>query len=75
MLQAGDLRDLAAAIAPRPLHIAAPVDHLNRVVDADAFRAEYTRAAATYRAAGVESALTLSSDSGTPASWFTKTIN
>lgn len=75
MLQAGDLRDLAAAIAPRPLHIAAPVDHLNRVVDADAFRAEYTRAAATYRAAGVESALTLSTDSGTPASWFTKTIN
>jgi dienelactone hydrolase len=74
MLQAGDLRDLAAAIAPRPLRIEAPVDHLNRVVAAEALRTEYARSATVYRAAGAESALTLSADRGATGRWFAENL-
>lgn len=74
MLAAGDLRDLAAAIAPRPLRIAAPVDHLNRAVNADSLRTEYARPAAVYRSAGAESSLTLATDRGAPAQWLIEQI-
>jgi cephalosporin-C deacetylase-like acetyl esterase len=40
-LTAGDLCDLAASLAPRPLRIEAMVDHLNRIVPADDLRKSY----------------------------------
>jgi hypothetical protein len=75
MLPAGDLRDLAAAIAPRPLRIAAAVDHLNRVASAEALKAEYERAASVYQSAGVPTALELSTERAAVARWLDEQIH
>ena len=40
-LTAGDLCDLAGALAPRPLHLEAMVDAMNRPVSGNALREEY----------------------------------
>ena len=74
MLQAGDLRDLAVSLAPRPLRIAAAVDHLNRAVSLEALQAEYARPVAAYRAIGAESALVLATERSAPARWLDEQI-
>jgi dienelactone hydrolase len=75
MLPAGDLRDLAAAIAPRPLRIAAAVDHLNRVASAEALKSEYERAASVYQSAGAASAFELSTERAAVARWLDEQIH
>jgi len=49
-LTAGDLCDLAASLAPRPLRLEAMVDHLNRLVPAAEVKKIYEPAVQSYAA-------------------------
>jgi dienelactone hydrolase len=60
-LTAGDLCDVAAALAPRPLRLAGLVDGLNREVPADVLRNAYEPARAAYRSAGAQERLDIAS--------------
>jgi hypothetical protein len=51
-LAAGDLCDVAAALAPRPVRLTGLVDGLNRTVKADDLAAIYEPAQTAYRSAG-----------------------
>jgi hypothetical protein len=53
-LTAGDLADVAAALAPRPLRLEGPVDGLNRRVSAAALTKVYAPASAAYRDAAAD---------------------
>jgi dienelactone hydrolase len=66
-LTAGDLCDVAAALAPRPLRIEALVDGLNRTVTAEAMKKTYEPASAAYRAAKAEAALQLKDEASSTA--------
>lgn len=50
-LTAGDLTDIAAALAPRPLRLGGLVDGVNRRVSADGVKQAFTSATEAYRAA------------------------
>jgi len=52
VLTAGDLSDVAAALAPRPLRLDGLVDGLNRQLSAETVAELYDSARAAYRAAG-----------------------
>jgi dienelactone hydrolase len=58
-LTAGDLCDVAAALAPRPLRLEGLVDGLNRSVSADALKQIYEPTLAAYRTADAAKHLTL----------------
>jgi cephalosporin-C deacetylase-like acetyl esterase len=59
VLTSGDLADVAAALPPRPLRLAGPVDGLNRRLSAEALAKAYAPARAAYRSAGAEARLLL----------------
>jgi cephalosporin-C deacetylase-like acetyl esterase len=61
-LTAGDLCDVAAALAPRPLRLEALVDGLNRRVTAENLSATYEQARAAYRNAKVDGHLELAEE-------------
>jgi hypothetical protein len=61
-LTAGDLYDVAAALAPRPLRLEALVDGLNRRVKADALAKTYDPAKAAYRSAKAQGKLQLADE-------------
>jgi cephalosporin-C deacetylase-like acetyl esterase len=65
-LTAGDLADVAATLAPRPLRLEGMVDGLNRRVTAAALAEALAPAQAAYRAAGVQERLHLSVERETP---------
>jgi dienelactone hydrolase len=54
VLTIGDLGDVAAALAPRPLRLSGLVDGLNRLAPAERAEKAYEPARAGYRAAGAE---------------------
>jgi dienelactone hydrolase/pimeloyl-ACP methyl ester carboxylesterase len=58
-LEAYDLPDLAAAIAPRPLTIRGAVDAAGKPVSQEDLESAYARAREAYKAAGAEKALVL----------------
>jgi len=66
---AGDLCDLAAAIAPRALHLEGLVDGLNCPVATDVVVRTYEPARAAYRTAKADSRLDLGKD-GTAERWL-----
>src|SRR6185369_7717375 len=67
-LPAGDLSDLASALAPRPLHLDQMVDHLNRLVSEDDLRKSYATAIQSY--SGTPGALTLAGQRTSAATWL-----
>jgi dienelactone hydrolase len=70
-LEAGDLADVAAVLAPRPLRLERLVDGLNRLVPSEALATGYAPARAAYRAAGAENRLQLEAAAGDdPARWL-----
>jgi hypothetical protein len=71
-LTAGDLCDVAAALAPRPLRLEGLVDGLNRRVRADDLAKTYEPATAAYRAAKAEKNLQLAAepDGAAAAKWL-----
>ena len=66
-LTAGDLNDVAAALAPRPLRLAGLVDGLNRPASAE-------EAARTYAAAGDRLVLDAGGRDDAAASWLLKQL-
>jgi len=69
-LAAGDLPDLAAALAPRPLRLDALVDGLNRRLPAARLADVYRLAAERYREAGAQRRLELTAGGGPVAPWL-----
>jgi dienelactone hydrolase len=70
-LTAGDLGDVAAALAPRPLRLEGLVDGLNRPVSAEVLGKTYAEARSAYREAGAEGRLRLEAAGGeAPARWL-----
>jgi cephalosporin-C deacetylase-like acetyl esterase len=67
-LTAGDLCDLAGALAPRPLHLASMVDHTNRPVASAPLRKEYAPAIQSYSAQ--PQALTFADERSSAATWI-----
>jgi hypothetical protein len=59
VLKAGDLGDVAAALAPRPLLLEDPVDSLNRRAGGEALARAYAPARSAYREAGAADRLSL----------------
>jgi hypothetical protein len=64
VLTAGDLCDVAGALAPRPLRLEGLVDGRNRAVTADAVAKTFEPARAAYRAAGAEERLRIAEGEG-----------
>jgi hypothetical protein len=64
-LTAGDLCDVTAALAPRPVRLTGLVDGLNRTMKADALREIYEPARAAYQSAGAAKQLRI--EAATPA--------
>jgi cephalosporin-C deacetylase-like acetyl esterase len=71
-LTAGDLCDLAGALAPRPLHLESLVDHLNRPVSADELRKAYAPTVQGY--SGRPQALTFVDRPSSPATWLVEQL-
>ncbi|OAI45398.1 hypothetical protein AYO44_12900 [Planctomycetaceae bacterium SCGC AG-212-F19] len=64
VLTTGDLGDVAAALAPRPLRLAGLVDGGNRVVPAERVEKTFDPARTAYRAAGAEQRLVIDGQTG-----------
>jgi dienelactone hydrolase len=69
-LTVGDLCDVAAALAPRPLHLERLVDGLNRRTDADTLRKTYESTQEVYRAAGADKRLVIETAQTSAATFF-----
>jgi hypothetical protein len=69
-LPAGDLGQVAAALAPRPLCLAGPVDHYHRVATREQAQAAYAATTKAYQQSGDEASLLLTDDSPHPAEWL-----
>jgi dienelactone hydrolase len=67
-LTAGDLCDLAGALAPQPLHLEGMVDHLNRTVSGAELRKAYAPATQGYATA--PRALTFTDQKSSAAAWL-----
>ncbi len=67
-LTAGDLCDLAGALAPRSLHLENVVDQLNRVTPADELKKAYAPAVRSY--SGTPKALTFADKRTSAAEWL-----
>ena len=71
-LTAGDLCDMAGALAPRPLHMENVVDHLNRVTTADDLKTAYAPAVGSY--SGTPKALTFADKRTSAAAWLAERL-
>ena len=74
VLTAGDLPDVAAAIAPRPLRLDGLVDGLNRRLSAEAARALYRPGVEGYRAAGAEGRIAINRTAQRQARWLLEQV-
>jgi len=70
VLEAGDLADVAAALAPRPLRIEAAVDGRNRLATPKRLQADYAPARAAYHATTSDRLHLSPSLSGETAAWL-----
>jgi hypothetical protein len=71
-LTAGDLPDLAAALAPRPLRLEGLVDHRNVAVGGADLKRVYAPATQAY--GGAAPALSLSETRSSPAGWLVEQL-
>jgi hypothetical protein len=71
VLKAGDIADIAGALAPRPLALEALVDGRNIRTEAAALERTFGPAKAAYSEARVADRLTLRKDPGDVAAWLT----
>lgn len=75
-LLAGDLCDLAGALAPRPLKLVGSVDGVNRAVDWRLVEKSYEPALSAYQKAGYRERLILgrTMDPESPANWLSEAL-
>jgi hypothetical protein len=71
-LTAGDLCDLAASLAPRPLRLEALVDHLNRPVSAAEVKKEYAPAVVGF--ARAPRAISFGDDRSSTSAWLVEQL-
>lgn len=69
-LTVGDLDDVAAAVAPRPLWLHGLVDHLNRRLSQEEMKTAYGRAARAYAQAGRTEQFHLAEETDDLAAWL-----
>jgi hypothetical protein len=69
-LTAGDVCDLAAALAPRPLRLDGVVDALNRSVAIDRLRTNYEPALAGYQSQGASERISLGDEKTSASEWL-----
>jgi hypothetical protein len=69
-LTAGDVCDLAAAVAPRPLRLKGTVDALNRTVPMGRLQSRYEPALASYRDEGAAKRLSLADEKTSASEWL-----
>jgi dienelactone hydrolase len=74
VLEAGDLADVAAALAPAPLRIEAAVDGRNRLATLERLKADYAPARAAYSSASDRLQLS-PSRSGDTAAWLAAALD
>lgn len=74
ILTVGDLADVAAALAPRPLCLHDMVDGHNRPVAPPVLAQRYNRVSAAYRAAGAPAAIQLGSAPASVARWLAERL-
>jgi hypothetical protein len=74
VLTAGDLPDLAALLAPRPIQLAGLVDGLNRPVENARLREAYRVADDAYAAQHARDALTVSPGGSPPGEWLLRRL-
>ncbi len=74
VLTTGDLPDLAAAIAPRPLRLESLVDGTNRRVPADRLARVYAPTTAAYKAAGQATRLLIEPKAAPVADWLSAAL-
>ena len=70
VLTTGDLCDVAAALAPRPLRLEGLVDGQNRQMELADIRTEYEPAVQSYRAGGNQQRLSFGEESSSAAAWL-----
>jgi cephalosporin-C deacetylase-like acetyl esterase len=75
VLTVGDLPQLAAALAPRPLRLEAPVDGLNRAENASAALGIYGAAVASYQKARAGTRISIGVEAKSPAQWLAESLN
>lgn len=70
VFETGDLPELVAALAPRPLRLEGLVDGVNRIVTADKLKATYARAIERYEADDAGKMLSIQPERSSPAEWL-----
>jgi len=70
LLPVGDLGEIAAALAPRPLRLEALVDHHNRLANDNYVIAGYGAAVASYKKSKSPKALELNRQRSSPSAWL-----
>jgi len=74
LLTVGDLADVAAALAPRPLMLSRLVDERNAAESEKLLEKEYALARRAYRAAGEEKKIELAERAVSPADWLAERL-
>jgi len=75
VLEIGDVADVAAAVAPRPLRLDRLVNGLNHEVAAANSRELFAPAAAAYRGEQNPEQLVIATEDSSPAAWLLKAVN
>jgi cephalosporin-C deacetylase-like acetyl esterase len=70
----GDLSNVAAALAPRPVCFDGLVDGLNRQVPIERVREQYEPVVESYQRDGAEDRLTIAESSASPAEWLRRQL-
>ncbi|GIW79153.1 MAG: hypothetical protein KatS3mg105_0960 [Gemmatales bacterium] len=71
VLTAGDLCDVAGALAPTPVRLESLVDGLNRLLDVEQTQSAYAPAISSYQKAGAKGSLVFAEE-GSSAAWLLK---
>jgi dienelactone hydrolase len=71
----GDLPELAASLAPRPVRLEGLVDGVHRIVTEDRLKATYARAMERYAQARADQALAVRQERSSPAAWFIEQLD
>ncbi|HZL86836.1 MAG TPA: hypothetical protein VFB96_00555, partial [Pirellulaceae bacterium] len=71
----GDLPELVATLAPRPVRLEGLVDGVNRIVTEDRLKVTYARAIERYAADGDDKKLAIQQQRSSPAEWLIEQLN
>jgi hypothetical protein len=70
VFETGDLPELVAALAPRPVKLEGLVDGVNRIVTEDRLKVTYARASERYEDENANHSLSIQQERSSPAAWL-----